>query len=507
MFPKRSLLAFLALLTVLFRPQTSISQEVKADTPPTSPREFRAVWVATVGNIDWPSRPGLSNDAQKREAIAILNRAAELNLNAIIFQVRTSADALYDSKLEPWSAFLTGTQGQAPEPFYDPLRFWIDEAHQRGLQLHAWFNPFRARYSGAKGEESARHISKTHPELVKTYGNQLWLDPGEPEAQEHSYNVFMDVVRRYDIDGVHIDDYFYPYPIPDPENKGRELDFPDEPSWTRYRESGGSLDKRADWRRQNINSLIARIYHGIKAEKPHVQFGISPFGIARPGRPAVVKGFDQYEKLYADAERWLAEGWCDYWTPQLYWTIDAPAQPYRALLEFWVARNAKGRHVWPGNFTSRVGLRGRDWEPEEILNQIAVTRETPGATGNVHFSMKVFLEDRKQIVERLKDGPYRVPALVPPSPWLDDKAPARPSLTLKTDGDTTLVTLEPAEGEPPFLWSVFVRRGDEWQFSVHPGASRRLTFPADDGPINGISAAAVDRLGNESPRVSATPAR
>ena len=210
--------------------------------PPKPMREFRGVWVATVANMDWPSKPGLSTDEQQREMIAILDRARELKFNAIILQVRTSCDAFYPSELEPWSEYLTGQQGKAPEPFYDPLKMWIEQAHARGLELHAWFNPFRARHPAAT-TNAANHISKTHPEWVKQYGKYQWLDPGEPATREHTLRVIRDVVAKYDVDGVHFDDYFYPYP-----EKGE--DFPDEASWQRYQKSGGKLS-RADWRRSN----------------------------------------------------------------------------------------------------------------------------------------------------------------------------------------------------------------------------------------------------------------
>ena len=260
------------------------------DGPPPLPREFRGVWVATVANIDWPSRPGLAVDEQKREAIAILDKVAALHLNAVVLQVRTAADALYDSKLEPWSSVLTGHQGVAPEPYYDPLAFWIEESHRRGLQLHAWFNPFRARAAGAPKEMAGSHVAKAHPGWVKEYGNLLWMDPGEPEAREQTLEVVADIVRRYDVDGIHIDDYFYPYPIAKPGGVGN-LGFRDDPSWDAYRKGGGTL-ARGDWRRHNIDLLVEGMYRKAHEIKPRMQVGISPFGIPRPGRPPGVVGFD-----------------------------------------------------------------------------------------------------------------------------------------------------------------------------------------------------------------------
>ena len=473
-----------------------------AEEPPPFPREFRAAWVATVANIDWPTRPGLSTAEQQREAIRILDAASRIKLNAIVLQVRPAADALYESRLEPWSAYLTGTQGKRPEPYYDPLRFWVDEAHRRGLQLHAWFNPYRARLN-ARFAESADHISKTRPDLVKRYGEMLWLDPGEPEAAERTLQVLLDVVRRYDVDGIHLDDYFYPYPIVDPASPGKkvELPFPDDPSWRKYQESGGKLD-RDDWRRESVNRLIERIYAGIKKEKRAVLFGISPFGIPRPGLPKGVVGFDQYEKLYADTVLWLNRGWCDYFSPQLYWKIEAPGQPFRPLLKHWVGENTESRHIWPGLSVSRVGGGPKGYAPEEILGQVAIIRETPGASGHVLFSMKALLNGHRDIGERLATGPYRAPALIPASPWLGGQVPGLPQVEAAERDGKLALTVRHGPGAPPFLWAVSVRRGASWTHSVHPAQGGPLLIDGAGGePASVVAVAAVDRPGNASERV------
>jgi len=266
--------------------------------PPKLMREFRAAWVATVANIDWPSSKGLTTAEQKAELLAILDRAAQLRLNAIIFQVRPACDALYASELEPWSEFLTGTMGKAPQPYYDPLALAVEEAHKRGLELHAWFNPYRAGHSSSKSPVPANHVSREHPQWVRRYGSQLWLDPGEKEVQDYSLRVVMEVVRSYNIDGVHFDDYFYPYPEKD--GRGQVIPFPDSSSWRRYKEAGGRLG-REDWRRENVNLFVMRVSQSVHATKPWVKFGISPFGIWRPGSPPQVKGLDAYEALFADS--------------------------------------------------------------------------------------------------------------------------------------------------------------------------------------------------------------
>ena len=417
-----------------YLPAIPITSGVKmdGDEPPPAPREFRAVWVATVGNIDWPSKPGLSTQQQKEEAIRILERSKEINLNAIVLQVRTTADALYESKLEPWSYFLTGKQGQAPSPYYDPLQFWIEESHKRGMELHAWFNPYRTKYGGGKYEMAESHVSKRRPDLDKTYGRSGWMDPGEPDAQDHSFNVFMDVVERYDVDGIHIDDYFYPYQErlnPKDPDDTRNIPFPDDDSYKKYTDAGGKL-KRDDWRRDNINKLIKRIYEGVRQRKQHVQFGISPFGVPRPGLEGIEYtkgGFDQYEQLYADSVLWLQNGWCDYFAPQLYWQIYRENVPYYGLLRWWVEHNPKKRHIYPGLFTSRIDWSETTYSAETIMSQIQLTRLVEGAGGHIHFSAIALNQDRDDIASQLRDTLYARQALVPATTWLDDKPPAAPS--------------------------------------------------------------------------------
>lgn len=466
--------------------------------PPPAQREFRAAWVATVSNIDWPSKPGLSTEQQQKEMRAILDRSVELKLNAIILQVRTSCDAFYPSELEPWSEFLTGQQGKAPEPLYDPLKMWIDEAHQRGLELHAWFNPYRARVPGAKTPDAPSHIANTHPDVVRKFNGWEWLDPADETAQNHSLAVFLDVVKRYDVDGVHMDDYFYPYP-----DYLKGADFPDESLWQKYVASGGTLS-RADWRRRNINGFISRLYAGIKREKPWVKFGISPFGIWKPGYPANVKGFNQHDSLYADARLWLNAGWCDYYTPQIYWRVSAANQPYADVLAWWIGQNWRQRHIWPGNYTSRVGGSPINWEVQDILDQIAVTREQEGASGNVHFSMKVLMQNRQDLSDTLKAGPYAKPALVPASPWLDHEPPSAPHVKLHGEkgSGNVMASWQPKGGESVWLWAVYARHGQTWTLQVLPAHQMQCILTDDSalGRLEAIAVAAIDRCGNESPR-------
>ena len=303
----------------------AVNEVAQAGTPGVA-REFRAAWVATVANISWPSKPGLSTEQQQQEAIAQLDFLKAHHFNAVIFQVRPQADALYKSSLEPWSYYLTGIQGKAPAPYYDPLAFWVEAAHERGLELHVWLNPYRAHHV-AGGEVSDSSIVKRRPALMlKLKQGYWWFDPSLEGTQDHGVAVVMDLVKRYDIDGVHFDDYFYPYP----SYNGNE-DFPDSTSWKKYLADGGKLS-RGDWRRESVNTFIHRLYKEIKSEKKHVKFGLSPFGIWRPGYPESVSGFDQYEQLYADARLWLNKGWIDYFSPQLYWPINRPTQSFPVLM-------------------------------------------------------------------------------------------------------------------------------------------------------------------------------
>jgi uncharacterized lipoprotein YddW (UPF0748 family) len=464
------------------------------ELPPPPPREFRAAWVATVAHIDWPSAAGLPAEQQRAEALAILDRARAIGLNALILQVRPAGDALYPSALEPWSELLSGTQGRAPQPAWDPLAFWVREAHARALELHAWFNPFRARHSSAKSPPVAPHRAVTHPAQVKRYGDQLWMDPGDEAAAEHSLAVVADVLRRYDIDGVHIDDYFYPYPVPSAGAGSPDLPFPDDDSYAKYRLAGGLL-ARDDWRRDNVDRFVRRMYELTRSIKPWVRVGVSPFGVGRPDRrPPGIVGFSQLDKLYADVEKWFAEGWLDYLAPQLYWQIGREGLQFPLLLDQWITENTKQRHLWPGLFTSLVTrgepLGNRSWPAQEIVSQIALQRQRgERAGGHIHFSMAALMQDRDGLVAKLRDGPYARPALVPATPWLGDAAPA--ALRLQREG--TKLRIEGGTGAA--RWAVWRRNGAGWQFAVQPLQDRLV-----DAAAGGVTAvAAVGRTGNLSP--------
>ncbi|MCX6362476.1 MAG: family 10 glycosylhydrolase [Armatimonadetes bacterium] len=463
-----------------------------ADAPIEAPepmREFRAAWVATVANIDWPSKPGLPAAQQKAEMVRILDRCVELRLNAVVFQVRPACDAMYASTIEPWSEYLTGAMGKAPSPPYDPLEFAIEQAHERGLELHAWFNPYRAKHLGSRSAVSAGHVSRKRPEIVRTYGTSLWLDPGDPATAAYSLSVVMDVVRRYDVDGVHFDDYFYPYKVKDPA--GAVVDFPDSETYARYKANGGSLP-RDDWRRANVDDFVRSVYAEIKRAKPWVRFGVSPFGIWRPGNPPQIRGFDAYAEIYADSLRWLRNGWVDYWTPQLYWPIEAKAQSYPVLLKWWAEQNSKGRHLWPGLYTSRVqDGSATQWQPDQVTRQVEATRAQPGATGHVHFSMVALMGGRGDLGAQLKQRVYAAPALVPATPWLGGAAPAKP--TIRTTYADASPAVSISSGASPWLWLVQWKHGGDWFQAVLPGAQRVARAPQAD--VDAVVVRGVSRLG------------
>lgn len=382
--------------------------------PPTSPTsEFRGVWVATVANIDWPSKPGLSSVEMIQELENIVRTCERVGLNAIVFQVRPACDAMYASAVEPWSEFLSGEMGTPPPEAFDPLRTLIRLAHAEGIEVHAWFNPYRALHPSGASNPSPDHVSRTHPDIVRKYGDYLWLDPGEPLSAEYSRSVIMDVVKRYDIDGVHFDDYFYPYPVQDDE--GNDIPFPDEPSWEKYLadHSKSSHLSRDDWRRENVNRFVRSVAKQIKTEKPHLWFGISPFGIYRPGQPETIKGFDAYAKLYADSRLWLEEGVVDYLAPQLYWPIEQKAQSFPVLLDWWRAQNPHDRPIWPGLYTSKIQSDGKGWPSDEIARQIELTRESSDVPGHIHFSYKAIAENRDGVADKLQEQLYARPANLP----------------------------------------------------------------------------------------------
>jgi uncharacterized lipoprotein YddW (UPF0748 family) len=483
----RFLAVFIGLLPAMLFAAGEVYRPVSV-APPQPAREFRGAWLVTVANKDWPSKPGLTAAEQKAELISLLDRAVQLKLNAIIFQVRPSSDALYASTIEPWSEYLTGMMGKPPQPLYDPLAFAIEEAHRRGLELHAWFNPFRALHPQNKSPVALNHISRTHPELVRKYGDKIWLDPGEPSVRAYVLRVVMDVVRRYDVDGVQFDDYFYPYPEKDAA--GREREFPDAATWQKFGLRAG-FTNRDDWRRANVNQFIQSVYQSIKALKPRVKFGISPFGIWRPMNPPQIRGLDAYAKLYADSRLWLANGWLDYFAPQLYWAVEPKEQSFPALLNWWVQQNPKGRHLWPGLNAANVGEK---WGPDEITRQIKVTRSQSGARGEIFYHLRS-LTDNPALTAAVR-AEYMQTALVPASPWLDSVPPDKPKLTVAENSRSSLRVNWETAGEAAWLWILQYRTNDVWATEILPASQTTRTF--ENSRPEMVAVSAVDRVGNVS---------
>ncbi len=373
--------------------------------------EFRGVWIATVDNIDWPRKNQFNVDSQKQEFIRQLNLHQSNGMNAVIMQVRPAADAFYPSPYEPWSQWLTGIQGKPPSPFYDPLQFTIDEAHKRGFEYHAWVNPYRANFSISKASIAASHITKQHPEWFVQYGNTKYFDPGNKEAQDWVTKVMKDIVARYDIDALHMDDYFYPYPI-----AGK--DFPDTASYRLY---GNGMSKE-DWRRSNVDSIIKKVAATIKDTKPWVKFGISPFGVWRnvakdPQGSNTKAGVTNYDDLYADILLWLKNGWIDYVAPQIYWEFTQPNAPFQPVLEWW-NKHSYGRHVYVGLAMFRAGSNAVWRDKSLIPRQIDSLRNQENVQGAIYFSSTSFDKNPNGWNDSLKNNYYREPAAIPDMPWL-----------------------------------------------------------------------------------------
>lgn len=418
--------------------------------------EFRAVWVATVGNIDWPSKPGLPADEQKKEAIRILDMHKEMGMNAIILQIRPSGDAFYYSELEPWSRYLSGSQGSAPTSYYDPLEFWIEECHKRGMELHAWLNPYRVAQSLTE-KLSVNHIAFQHPEWIINYGNKLYFDPGIPETREFIAQVVKDIVTRYDVDAIHMDDYFYPYPTSEA--------FPDTTSFSLF--GRGFLPKDiGDWRRENVDITIKMINETIKSVKPWVKFGISPFGVWRniaddPNGSDTKAGATNYDNLYANIIKWQEMGWIDYCLPQLYWYIGHPAADFKTLAEWW-KDHTYNRAMYIGQAPYRVDPESDtpEWrDPDQLPKQIRLLRSIPEITGSAYFSSRSFNNNLLGFQDSLKQDFYKHPAIIPSMPWLDETPPAAITKLKKSGRKVKWETVE-TNDEMDKPWQIVVYLND-----------------------------------------------
>jgi uncharacterized lipoprotein YddW (UPF0748 family) len=369
--------------------------------------EFRGAWVATVDNIDWPSNKNLSSDSQKIEFIKILDMHKANGMNAIVLQIRPSTDAFYPSPYEPWSEWLTGTQGKPPSPYYDPLEFIITETHKRGMELHAWMNPYRAKFNIGKSSISPTHITRLNPDWFLTYGETKYFDPGNKEVQQYVTNVVKDVVRRYDVDAIHFDDYFYPYRI-----AGKE--FPDNANYIKY---GNGMNKD-DWRRSNTDSIILMLSKAIKKENPKCQFGISPFGVWRNIDKDSINGSNtkagqtNYDDLYADVLLWLKNDWIDYIAPQLYWEFEHKAAPYQPLLDWWNT-HTYGKNCYIGLGYYRAGSNANWKDKTQMPRMIEALRNKANINGMIFFSSKSFNKNPNGWNDSLRLNYFAVPVKTP----------------------------------------------------------------------------------------------
>lgn len=492
-----------AILTTLITPIFIYAQTAAKIAPK---REFRGVWVATVTNIDWPSRPGLSVDEQKQELIALLDQHKRNGMNAIMLQVRPAADAFYRKSREPWSQWLMGKQGIAPSPGYDPLEFAIAEAHFRGMELHAWFNPYRASMS-ANTVFSEDHMTKKRPDMFFTYGGKKQFDPGLPEVREYIVQVILDVVKGYDVDGIHFDDYFYPYPI-----AGQRIN--DAATFSKYSNGFTNLN---DWRRNNVDLLIKQLDDSIHHYKKYVKFGISPFGIWKNRKEdpegSETHGLSNFTELYADSRKWIKEGWVDYINPQVYFSFTRKAAPFDTLVDWW-SNNTYGRHLYIGQaaylMNQRMEAAWRD--PSQIPDQIRYMRANNRVQGSVFFSSKSFSTVARATADSLRNDLYKYPALPPQMPWLDEIVPNIPQgLTAEAVGVGVQLKwsapLRAEDGETASGYVIYRFDEGEKISVVNPKNIVKISFndtPSflDTNTIKGrrytYLVTALDRLKNES---------
>ena len=464
--------------------------------------EMRAAWIATVDNIDWPAKGVTDPEQQKQQFIQLLDQLEDAGMNAVIMQIKPTADAFYPSQYGPWSEWLTGEQGK--DPGYDPLAFLLEEVHKRNMEFHAWFNPYRISLQGDINKLVADHPARQHPEWVEEYGGKLYFNPGVPEAQQFIIDGIMEVVRNYDIDAVHFDDYFYPYPV-------TGVDFPDTDTFNQYK---GSFTNKSDWRRNNVNTFIQNVKEAIKAEKSYVKFGISPFGIwknkSSDPSGSETTGLESYHAIYADSKKWVEEEWIDYITPQIYWNIGYSAAAYDKLIDWWSGIvSGKNVHLYSGQAVYRIGSNA-DWSnPDEMPNQIQYNRNFEEVRGSMYFSSKWFKDNALGFTDRLKNDLYRYPALIPAMPWIESEAPAatkKPKadqvregvkLSWRSTGDETYYAVYRFDGrgagsvqDSSHLLGTLRKTTDKTQFFVDHTVAEGQTYT--------YVVTAVDRLHNES---------
>lgn len=478
----------------------AIAISLDAQNVPQPKREFRGAWLHIVGNTQIRTM----SEAQVKEMfIQTLDSLEQAGCNAVIFQVRPQADAFYPSHLEPWSRFLTGVQGQAPDPLWDPLQFMIEESHKRGMELHAWCNPYRVT-SNDQEELAPDHLFFSNPDIFKRYGTQLYFDPGEPASREHTVSVIADIVRRYDVDAIHFDDYFYPYPV-------KYEEFHDDASFVKYaKEQGFEYWQKGDWRRNNVAILMKEINDTIKSIKPWVRFGISPFGIHRnlsetpDSSGSATNGLSNYEALFADVPDWGVKGYIDYIVPQLYWRINFAPACYEILINWWN----------DGNFTDHLYI-GQNIAvlDTQLERKMELVRELPNVAGNVWWPGWSIKRNTHNIHDSLSTVYQSRPALIPAYTRLDDRAPQGVK-TLKKKSTSVRWTIEPTDDpmQQPVFYAVYLfPKGvmadtSKGEYLVKITNQMSYDFGEDFKKYKGYTVAvtAIDRCWNESQSFSLT---
>ncbi|MEZ4777013.1 MAG: family 10 glycosylhydrolase [Bacteroidia bacterium] len=411
-----------------------------SDIPPK--RQFRAVWVATFHNIDWPSTRGLSAEDQQEEFLSILKSQKKNGMNALVVQIRPCGDAFYQSQLAPWSEWITGVQGRAPEPFYDPLTFMVEETHKANMEFHAWMNPFRAVSHQRFSSVDSSNLVNKKPEWFFQYGQKTFFNPGEPAVRDYLTRVVVEVVKNYDVDGIHFDDYFYPY-------KEDGMPIPDQKTFETY---GGGFPDIESWRRNNIDLFVSQVSEAIRKEKSYVKFGISPLGIWRnksvdPAGSNTRVSQTSYDALYADVRKWLKLHWIDYVAPQLYWATEHPSASYSELLPWW-AENSFGRHVYIGHAMFKVkNDQSRYWEnPSQLILQLKLNSAHPEVKGSIFYSANSFNGNPSHVEETLQNDFFHFPALIPAMTWKDSIPPLAPAtLTAWEEGGKVILTWPQSE--------------------------------------------------------------
>ncbi len=488
--------------------------EAGAQTPVPPKRELRAAWVAHVFNLDWPSSRTRTPAQQRQEFTTILDRHRQNGLNAVVVQIRAAADALYPSTIEPWSEWLTGTQGQAPNPPYDPLAFMVRETHRRQMEFHAWLNPYRALTNGTTASVAPTHVTVQHPEWVVPYNNLRILNPGLPAVREYLVRVVLDVVRRYDIDAIHFDDYFYPAPQ-------AGFTFNDDAA---FAADPRGFTNKANWRRDNVDLFVKMVADSIRRVKPRVKFGISPPGVWRNGTSVggtATTAFAAYTDIFADSRKWLRRGWVDYLAPQVYFAIGQTAANYSLIVPWWSQQvnPDTARHVYIGQAPYRVSATAMEMgfrSPSQLPSQIRLLRQQPNVQGSIYYNTTPLLANPLGFVDSLRTNFYRHPALVPTMPWKDSVPPLAPRQLVRVDDAAAPQTrlswqapLPARDGETARWYAVYRFAGRNMPVTAADLASSANLLGFTDttaytiaGPLDlgryTYAITALDRLYNES---------